>query len=699
MISDNAYASPRMSPSMQGGINQQITSRIEGAKGNPKSLADNYAKNKNLLDLLALQEMQQMQKKKAQRMAAQAAPVEDSTIKDQLEGDVLSGIKQDMGENIQGIKGLFNQQNQTAQNPSMQMAAQGGLMSQPASNINPKYFEGGGIVSFAAGTVMSDDQYEYVEKVLSDMGIDDAKRASLTDEQKTNLVAEINRRQEASRTEAAESLEEPEGLLEALAYDKKDDPAVKDRRAQMGNTISEFFDPIKNKLGLGQPTTGEILEGIPEFNPNANVEEAQGLAGLKPYTSSVLDDFAATVQDRYDNSSTGIAEIAANKKAKEEEERLAQEAEEKKKVDAETAEKAAKMAEEAAYKQRLIDEPLFAQQERDRKAKEEANTPAALAAAKEAEEEAEAKRLTGVAAALAEEERLTAAANTPAALAAAKTAEGAKAAKAKAAYDASPEGLLAARYKAEDERIKAAAPKDERSNWRRIFDRVSAGASNVNKKGTISTSNRGALAALAGGISQEVDREKAERKDTIAQNTKDANALTGQFEASLKRSQDFGLQQDQLADQQNRTGLISDRINMEASQFKDKFEADAKQFEASQSADFLKSVSKERFDQRNLGLLENDQILRAEIEASRREGTKETADKRLDGAVLSYNAKITKIRAETVADLQASPQYAKADPALQESLLAEVRSRFPDISRGSIGGSSTDSGYSGFEKD
>jgi hypothetical protein len=221
MISDNAYASPRMSPSMQGGINQQITSRIEGAKGNPKSLADNYAKNKNLLDLLALQEMQQMQKKKAQRMAAQAAPVEDSTIKDQLEGDVLSGIKQDMGENIQGIKGLFNQQNQTAQNPSMQMAAQGGLMSQPASNINPKYFEGGGIVSFAAGTVMSDDQYEYVEKVLSDMGIDDAKRASLTDEQKTNLVAEINRRQEASRTEAAKSLEEPEGVLEALAYDKK----------------------------------------------------------------------------------------------------------------------------------------------------------------------------------------------------------------------------------------------------------------------------------------------------------------------------------------------------------------------------------------------------------------------------------------------------------------------------------------------
>ena len=698
MISDNAYASPRMSPSMQGGINQQITSRIEGAKGNPKSLADNYAKNKNLLDLLALQEMQQMQKKKAQRMAAQAAPVEDSTIKDQLEGDVLSGIKQDMGENIQGIKGLFNQQNQTAQNPSMQMAAQGGLMSQPASNINPKYFEGGGIVSFAAGTVMSDDQYEYVEKVLSDMGIDDAKRASLTDEQKTNLVAEINRRQEASRTEAAESLEEPEG-----GY-RLDGAAFEDRRAQMGNTINEFLDPIKNKLGLGQPTTGEILEGIPEFNPNANVEEAQGLAGLKPYTSSVLDDFAATVQDRYDNSSTGIAEIAANKKAKEEGERLAQEAEEKKKVDAETAEKAAKMAKEAAYKQRLIDEPLFAQQERDRKAKEEANTPAALAAAKEAEEEAEAKRLTGVAAALAEEERLTAAANTPAALAAAKTAEEAKAAKAKAAYDASPEGLLAARYKAEDERIKAAAPKDERSNWRRIFDRVSAGASNVNKKGTISTSNRGALAALAGGISQEVDREKAERKDTIAQNTKDANALTGQFEASLKRSQDFGLQKDQLADQRSRTGLISDRINMEASQFKDKFDADAEQFEASQSADFLKNVSKERFDQRNLGLLENDQILRAEIEASRREGTKETADKRLDGAVLSYNAKITKIRAETVADLQASPQYAKADPALQESLLAEVRSRFPDISRGSIGGgsaggSSTNSGFSGFEKD
>ena len=701
MISDNSYASPRMSSNMQGGINGQITSRIEGAKGNPKSLADSYAKNQSLLDLLALQEMQQMQKKKTQRMIAQAAPVEDSTVKDQLQEKVLNGVKQGMGESIQGIKGLFNQQNQAAQNPaaqnpSVQMAAQGGLMSQPAPNINPKYFEGGGIVSFAEGTVMSDDQFEYVEKVLSDMGINDDKRAALTDEEKVNLVAEINRRQETSQTEAAQSLEDTTNMLGLDNYESA--PAVKDRRAQMGNTIGEFFAPVKEYFGIGQPTTEEVLKGIPEFNPNANVEEAQGLAGLQPYTGSLYDDLDATIQDRYAKSRDGLAEVAAKQREKVEQERLAKEAKEQAGIDATKALAAKELAEKDAYKKRLENNPLFAKSEEEKLATAEANTPEALAAAEEEKLAEETERQARAAAALVEEERLTAEANTPEALEAAKAAKAAKAVEEKAAYDKTPAGVLAARYKAEDDRIAAAAPDDDRSNWRRVFDRLAAGASNVNKSGKISTSNRGALAALGGGISTELERERKDKKDIIAQNTKDATALTGQMEASLKRSQDFGLAKGQLKDQQQRTSLIEDRINMDGEQYKATAKAAEERFAQTDAADFLKSVSKERFDERNLGLLKSDQILRAEIEASRREGTKETADKRLDGAVLSYNVKITKIRADAVSDLQQSLQYREAPEALKASLLREVRSRFPDVPRGSVGESSS-SGFSGFEQE
>ena len=161
-----------------GGIDQQIQQRKMQFKDNPQQLQQRYGQNKQLLDLLALQEISKEQQQRSQRMQMEAQQ-NPATVADQMQQEVLQGKKAEMSQGLQGIKGLrertkdvggalaqkqqqqqrrMQQQGQQPQRPLQQqqrpqgqpmMAAAGGLMTQAAPNIDPRYFEGGGIVAFS----------------------------------------------------------------------------------------------------------------------------------------------------------------------------------------------------------------------------------------------------------------------------------------------------------------------------------------------------------------------------------------------------------------------------------------------------------------------------------------------------------------------------------------------------------------------
>ena len=169
-----------MAMNPMGGIDQQIQQRKMQFKDNPQQLQQRYGQNKELLDLLALQEISKEQQQRSQRMQMEAQQ-NPATVADQMQQEVLQGKKAEMAQGLQGIKGLrqrtkdvggalaqkqqqqqrrMQQQGQQPQRPPQQqqrpqgqpmMAAAGGLMTQAAPNIDPRYFEGGGIVAFDAG--------------------------------------------------------------------------------------------------------------------------------------------------------------------------------------------------------------------------------------------------------------------------------------------------------------------------------------------------------------------------------------------------------------------------------------------------------------------------------------------------------------------------------------------------------------------
>jgi len=180
-----------MAMNPMGGIDQQIQQRKMQFKDNPQQLQQRYGQNKQLLDLLALQEISKEQQQRSQRMQMEAQQ-NPATVADQMQQEVLQGKKAEMAQGLQGIKGLrertkdvggvlaqkqqqqqqrMQQQGQQPQRPPQQqqrpqgqpmMAAAGGLMTQAAPNIDPRYFEGGGIVAFKAGGPTAEEIEEYV---------------------------------------------------------------------------------------------------------------------------------------------------------------------------------------------------------------------------------------------------------------------------------------------------------------------------------------------------------------------------------------------------------------------------------------------------------------------------------------------------------------------------------------------------------
>lgn len=132
---------------MNGGIDQQIQQKADAYRGNPQQLQQRYAQNKQLIDLLALQKLKSEKEAAARDMAMQMQQ-QPSTIKQQLESEMIQRTKDDMAKQLGGIM-------QKKQADQKKRASQMGIATNAAPNM--QQMASGGIVGYAAGDLIDAD--------------------------------------------------------------------------------------------------------------------------------------------------------------------------------------------------------------------------------------------------------------------------------------------------------------------------------------------------------------------------------------------------------------------------------------------------------------------------------------------------------------------------------------------------------------
>jgi hypothetical protein len=268
-----------------GGIDQQIQQRKMQFKDNPQQLQQRYGQNKELLDLLALQEISKEQQQRSQRMQMEAQQ-NPATIADQMQQEVLQGKKAEMAQGLQGIKGLrertkdvggalaqkqqqqqqrMQQQGQQPQRPPQQqqrpqgqpmMAAAGGLMTQAAPNIDPRYFEGGGIVAFQLGGEVEALIEEYRKNRYGARDLSDEEILDQIEKGKPTEVAEYRKKVYGARNLSDAEIEQ--AIKESFSG------RLRDADTPMPEPFSG--DPMSMGLGMGSTTLEPLATGLPTEN-------------------------------------------------------------------------------------------------------------------------------------------------------------------------------------------------------------------------------------------------------------------------------------------------------------------------------------------------------------------------------------------------------------------------------------------------
>ena len=133
---------------MNNGIEGDVQSRMDAFRGNPQALAQRYAQDQQLLDLLALQKLKSEKDAAARQMQMQAGQGQMPTIAQQREQELMGMAKQEVAQRV----GAVGQQQAQQQQKNLQQAMQGGIAQAPAPNMMPpQAMASGGIVAFARG--------------------------------------------------------------------------------------------------------------------------------------------------------------------------------------------------------------------------------------------------------------------------------------------------------------------------------------------------------------------------------------------------------------------------------------------------------------------------------------------------------------------------------------------------------------------
>ena len=148
------------------GLGRNVSAEM--MKGGPRLQEEIKTMGPNTIKMIALQQIADQQKQKATQANLQAQ-TNPATVMQQVEQQVMQMGQPQQGTGLPPMRDKAQQvggalaQKQQQQQKNMQRAAQnsqqgrppmmagGGLLSRPAPNIDPRYFEGGGIVAFAEG--------------------------------------------------------------------------------------------------------------------------------------------------------------------------------------------------------------------------------------------------------------------------------------------------------------------------------------------------------------------------------------------------------------------------------------------------------------------------------------------------------------------------------------------------------------------
>jgi len=501
-----------MAMNPMGGIDQQIQQRKMQFKDNPQQLQQRYGQNKQLLDLLALQEISKEQQQRSQRMQMEAQQ-NPATVADQMQQEVLQGKKAEMAQGLQGIKGLrertkdvggalaqkqqqqqrrMQQQGQQPQRPPQQqqrpqgqpmMAAAGGLMTQAAPNIDPRYFEGGGIVAFEAGGRVQALIEEYRKKTAGARNLSDEEILDRLETARPTEVAEYRKKMYGTTGKSDAEIEQEIGE----SFSGK----LKAARTADLSDRGRAPDPMSMGLGLGMGM------GSPTLEPLA-AERMEYTGAVAPAEKVVAEERETVADEAF-----AVGEEAGTAAADETELSTLEQAMERAKqfgLPDDSAVPDAPLAQAKPVDDYLLNPAAQAARQGDRQR-------AAFSAN-------EARLNMGMPAGGLE--TLDRSNLTP-------TQGGRPLPGAPEMLRRAPEKELTLEQEYEVLRRKQLADlkrdeeglKDTRSNTRRLLDRLTDAAINASKR-PASTTNRGALASLGLGVSEAVRAEKAERKEGLA---------------------------------------------------------------------------------------------------------------------------------------------------------------------------------------
>tara|TARA_B100002019_G_C21269507_1_gene601345 strand:+ start:170 stop:1924 length:1755 start_codon:yes stop_codon:yes gene_type:complete len=166
-----------------GGIDKQL--EMEMLKGPQQLQREMQTLGPDTIRMIALKRFADQEKANAMQANLQAQPPME-TVADQLEQTVrgiasmrrgTSPAVQEVARRVGGVnqqKAIQAQKNmqRVAQGPTRPvMAAEGGLMSRPVNNIGDRYFQGGGIVAFQAGSPGKNITEDQIENVMARFGL------------------------------------------------------------------------------------------------------------------------------------------------------------------------------------------------------------------------------------------------------------------------------------------------------------------------------------------------------------------------------------------------------------------------------------------------------------------------------------------------------------------------------------------------
>ena len=152
------------------GIDQDVQAKMDAYRGNPKGLEQKYAQNKQLIDLLALQQLKSEKEAAVREMQMKMGGQQTPTVGDKLEGEVLDLTKQELAQQTTGtMQQQQAQQQQAAKQMVQEQAKQAAPMMQgvaglQAPNMSPKAMAAGGIVAFQSGGEPEYEEFQQLEE-------------------------------------------------------------------------------------------------------------------------------------------------------------------------------------------------------------------------------------------------------------------------------------------------------------------------------------------------------------------------------------------------------------------------------------------------------------------------------------------------------------------------------------------------------